>query len=123
MYTAQLLAKAYDVGINGVKLTKEPAEVEIDWSDGLPTDMTEQIDNETKLVDAGLTDKKSSIMRIFGVSEADAERMMKDEQAENKIAMENMSVAPTMGKDGKPMPDNKNMPMNGGDKGGNPPAK
>jgi len=122
MYTAQLLAKAYDVGINGVKLTKEPAEVEIDWSDGLPTDMTEQIDNETKLVDAGLTDKKSSIMRIFGVSEADAEKMMKEEQAENKIAMDAMSTTPTMGKDGKPMPD-KNMPMNGGDKGGNPPAK
>ena len=117
MYTAQLLAKAYDVGINGLKLKKAPAEVEIDWQDGLPTDETEQIDNETKLVDAGLTDKKSSIMRIFGVSEADAEKMMKEEQAENKIAMDAMSTTPTMGKDGKPMPV-KSMPMSGGDKGG-----
>lgn len=113
IYTAQLLAKAYNVGVNGVKLTKDPAPVEIEWADGLPTDMTELIDNETKLVDAGLTSKKASIMRIYGVDEKDAEKMIKDEEEENKIALKSMQVTPNANMNQNN--NGKKMPMNGGD--------
>src|SRR3990167_2721175 len=87
IYVAQLLAKAHGIKIDGVALTKEPVIPEIDWADGLPIDNAEQIENETKAIDAGLTTKKASIMRIYGVDEKTADTMLKDIKKEDAVKM------------------------------------
>lgn len=92
VYTAQLLAKAYGVGANGVMLKGEPKMPEIDWQDGLPIDNSEQIDTETKALDANLTTTKAAIMRVYGVDEKAAEAILKDRQEENKVNMPTMDI-------------------------------
>jgi hypothetical protein len=86
IYTAQKLAKAYDVGVGdkNLKLKGEPMRPEIVWADGLPADMSELIDVETKRIDAGLSSTAESIMRLDDVDEktaADRAKKIKDENA------------------------------------------
>lgn len=93
LYTAQIWAKQLGLTVDGKKLQGDPSPIEIDWKDGIPTDETEQIENEVKAVDAGLTSKKASIMRIYGVDEATAEKMLKDiEKEKPKIELPSMKV-------------------------------
>ena len=90
LYTAQLLAKAYGLKVGGKPLQGEPVMPEIDWQDGLPIDNSEQIDTESKAIDAGITTKKAAMMRIYGVDEKAAEQMMADMKKEMAIEMPKM---------------------------------
>lgn len=92
LYVAQKLAKAWNLEVDGKKLTKEPVVPELIWADGLPIDNSEQIDTETKALDAGLTDKKDSIMRVYGYDEKQAEEKAKVIEKEKEIAMPKPSL-------------------------------
>jgi hypothetical protein len=91
LFTAQKLAVAYGIKVGGKTLAGEPVRPEIEWQDGLPIDSSEQIDTETKALDAGITTTKAAIMRVYGVDEKSADQMLKDRKAENDLNM------PTMG--------------------------
>ena len=114
IYLAQQLAQAWNVQVGGLRLKKDPVVPEIDWQDGLPIDNGEQIDNEVKAIDAGITTKKDSIMRVYNIDEDSAEEMMKEiEEEKPKI------VLPTanMNNFGKPNPadaGNGTLPNNDG---------
>lgn len=120
LFTAQEFAKAYGLEVDGVKLQGDPAPIEIEWKDGIPVDETEQIDNEIKAVDAGLTSKLASIQRIYGVDEESAQRMLDEiEKEKPKIELPSMNmgdkskVGGGVGvNNGNMMNDTNNMPMN-----------
>lgn len=101
IYRAQLLAKELSLEVDGVKLTKAPVKPEIVWSDGLPADMTELIDIESKRIDAGLTTKADSIMRIDDVDRDTAEKKAKEIDDENKIELPVVNTAANANSFGK----------------------
>lgn len=70
--------------LQAVRLGKEaPAgDVEIAWKDGLPQIYTEAVTDESTRVNAGLTSKKSAIMRLDGVDEEGAEEELERMAAE-----------------------------------------
>jgi len=94
VYIAQLLAKAHNIEVGGIKLQKEAVRPEIEWFDGIPVDIVEQVDVETKRIDAGLTSTKDALMRIDGVDEEVAEQKIVDIQAETQIDLPEPSVKP-----------------------------
>lgn len=92
LYVAQLVAKAWNLEVGGKKLTKEPVIPELEWNDGLPIDDSEQIDDEVKRIDAGLSSVKDSLMRIDGLDEKQAEAKAKEISDEKKINMPAMNL-------------------------------
>jgi hypothetical protein len=92
LYRAQLLAKAWGVKVDGISLSGKPVKPEIVWQDGLPMDMTEQVDIETKRVDAGLTSKKDSIMRLDDIDEDAAQEVLDEIKEEDKLALPTPNV-------------------------------
>lgn len=93
IYVAELLAKKHNLKAKDVAFKGEPKAPEIDWADGLPIDSSEAIDTETKAIDAGLTSKKDAIMRIYGVNEETAEKMIEDMKEEDAIKMPTVNTA------------------------------
>ena len=91
LFTAQKLSKAYNISIEGQKLQGEPVMPEIEWQDGLPIDNSEQIETETKALDAGLTSTKAAMMRIYGVDEEAAHKMMDERKKESELMMPKMN--------------------------------
>ncbi len=85
IYKAQLLAKAHSLKVGGAALKGEPVHPEIEWQDGLPIDISEQLENEQKSLDAGLTTKKAAIMRIYQVDEKSAEEILEERKDDNPI--------------------------------------
>lgn len=59
-------------------------EVTVTFDDSIAEDQTAEINKQVTLVMNGLTTKKLAIMKIHGVSEEDAERMIKEILEENK---------------------------------------
>jgi len=92
IYTAQKLAKYWGLEVGGKTLKGEPVRPEIIWSDGLPIDEGEQVDTEVKRIDAGLSTKKDSIMRIDKVDEDAAEEKAKEIDEETKIELPKMDL-------------------------------
>jgi hypothetical protein len=93
MYVAQLLAKQWGLeAAPGVPLKGEPVVPEIEWADGLPVDISEQIENETAAIDAGITSKRDAIMRVYQVDEDTAEAKVKEINEETRIAMPEMDL-------------------------------
>lgn len=102
IFLAQKLAAAYNIPVNGKKLQGEPVMPEIEWQDGLPIDNSELIDTETKALDAGLTTAKAAMMRVYGIDEVAAEKMMKEKKDEMAIMMPKMDPKTDLfGKGGK----------------------
>lgn len=118
VYVAQLVAKAWNLDVNGVKLKGEPVIPDIEWNDGLPIDDAEAIDDEVKRIDAGLSSTKDSLMRLDGLDEKAAEAKAKEISDEKKINM------PTMNLGDNPFADKtkENAENTNNDKG-KPPAK
>jgi len=108
LYVAQLVAKAWNLEVGGKKLTKEPVIPDIEWNDGLPIDDSEQIDDEVKRIDAGLSSTKDSLMRIDGLDEKQAELKAKEISDEKKINMPQMAIG------GNPFDKSGNNDNNGG---------
>lgn len=94
LYIAQLLAKAHNIEVRGIKLKGEPVYPEIEWFDGLPVDAVEQVDLETKRVDAGLTTTKDALMRIDGIDEKTAEIKVQEIKSESTIDLPSPRITP-----------------------------
>lgn len=92
IYRAQLLAKYWGIEAGGKRLQGEAVMPEIDWSDGLPIDNSEQIETETKAIDAGITSKKEAMMRVYQIDEETAEENLKEIKDETAIAMPQMLI-------------------------------
>lgn len=121
VYVAMLLAKEHDLDVDGEKVQGDPEIPEIQWADGLPIDNAENIENETKAIDAGLTSKRDAIMRIYQVDEKTADEMLAQMKKEDAINMPKANFG-NMNLDGKNNDNNGgkgNMPDNMGGKMGN----
>ncbi|PHC86045.1 portal protein [Bacillus wiedmannii] len=62
-------------------------EVTVTFDDSIAEDQTAEINKQVTLVMNGLTTKKLAIMKIHGVSEEEAERIVEEIQDENKMVM------------------------------------
>jgi len=89
LYVAQELAKAHNVGVgpDNHKLSGEPAEVKIDWQDGVPIDSYEASQEEELRITSGTTSKKQAIMRLDKVDEETAEDTLAEIAEEDAISM------------------------------------
>jgi Phage portal protein, SPP1 Gp6-like len=94
MWVAQEMAVAWGVDVDGVKVEGKPSEILIDWKDGLPIDIGEQIETEQKALDAGITTEKDAIMRVYELDEKEAEEKSKEI---DEIAKAKMPQIPGMG--------------------------
>lgn len=65
----------------------EDYEVTVTFDDSIAEDQTAEIDKQVTLVMNGLTTKKLAIMKIHGVSEEEAERILKEILEENKTVI------------------------------------
>ena len=84
LYIAQVLAKKHDLSVDGLKITKDPVMPEIVWEDGLPTDETELLDNETKAIDMGIQTRVKALMKVANVNEETAKKLVKEAKEEGK---------------------------------------
>lgn len=62
-------------------------EVTVTFDDSIAEDQTAEINKQVTLVMNGLTTKKLAIMKIHGVSEEEADRIVQEIQNENKLVM------------------------------------
>ncbi|PEU35486.1 phage portal protein [Bacillus toyonensis] len=62
-------------------------EVTVTFDDSIAEDQTAEINKQVTLVMNGLTTRKLAIMKIHGVSEEEAERIVEEIQNENKLVM------------------------------------
>ena len=94
IYRAQLLSKAWNIGVGekNLKLKGEVVMPELDWADGLPQDLVEQIENENKRIDAGTTTTVDAIMRIDQVDEETAKQKAAEIKKEKEVMMPQTTV-------------------------------
>lgn len=92
LYVAQLLAKEYDCYAGGKPFPGEPVIPDLEWQDGLPADEMEQIDIETKAIDAGITSPKDSMMRVYNMDEEAAEKKIKEIDEKKKADLPAMNL-------------------------------
>lgn len=88
--TAMELAIAHSVKVNDVSPGSKEEKPAIDWGDGIINDIQEQIDQEAKRVEAGLSSRADSISRLDGISPEDAAKKVKEIDKENAILVPNM---------------------------------
>lgn len=67
--------------------TTEDYEVTVTFDDSIAEDQTAEINKQVTLVMNGLTTKKLAIMKIHGVSEEEAKKIVEEIQNENKMVM------------------------------------
>jgi len=75
---AQELSKAKGYTVNGKRCPEEPIIPHLVWSDGLVDDPMENAEIEQIKIEAGLTSRKRSIMRLEGVEEDDADAIIEE---------------------------------------------
>lgn len=123
LYTAQQLAKAWNVGVGdkNIKLKGEPVRPQIKWMDGLPIDEKEQVETEETRKNAGLTTTKDSLMRIDGLDEKEAEEKAKEINEESKVNVVTQGYGKFFDENGDPI--NSNSPEDKTKKPSIPPAK
>jgi hypothetical protein len=93
IYRAQLLAKAWNLKVGGKTLQGDPVMPEIEWSDGLPIDNHEALEDEVTAIDAGIRSKKEAIMTLYKVDEEAADKMLADiEEEKPTIEMPTMNM-------------------------------
>lgn len=92
---AMEFGKAWNVKIDGQSVSA-PEKPSIDWGDGVLNDTTEQIDEETKRVDAGLSSRADAIARLDGISPDEAAKKVKE------IDAETVTIVPSLGKPAGP---------------------
>ncbi len=101
LYVAQLLAAAHGYKVLGTALPGTPEVPDLIWRDGLPLDEVEQIDQETKKLEAGVQSKRDSIMIIDDIDEEAAdEKLKRIEEEKPKVPVPlAASVPPVPGED------------------------
>lgn len=92
--TSMELGKAWGIKIDGnsVNAPEKPA---IDWGDGVLQDSIEQIDEESKRVDAGLSTRADAISRIDGLSPEEAAKKVKEIDSESAILVPSLDKVVT----------------------------
>lgn len=85
LLVAQELAQVHGYKVMGELLPGKPEIPSIVWSDGLPIDDLEQVELETKKIDAGIQSKVDAIVHIEGIDEADAKKKLEDIRNESPI--------------------------------------
>lgn len=96
LYTAMLVAKEHGVKVMDLD-APEPFLPEIEWQDGLPIDMQEQVDIEAKRLDSGNTSVVDSIMRLDGVDEDAAKKTAEQIKKETAIPMPQTNLGKQFG--------------------------
>lgn len=87
LYVAMLVAKEHNIKVADLSAPSKPFYPDIEWQDGLPADMAEQVDIEAKRTDAGNTTVVDSIMRLDGVDEETAKKKAAEIKEANKIEL------------------------------------
>lgn len=85
LLVAQQLAQVHGYSVLGNRLPGTPELPSIVWADGLPIDDLEQVELETKKIEAGIQSKVDAIARIDNLDPADAEKKLKEINDENPI--------------------------------------
>lgn len=83
---AQEFGKAWKVSIDDKKITKVEKPT-LKWSDGVITDLSEEIDNAVKRIDAGLSSKADEIAKIDDMKPEDAKKKVEEIESESKITI------------------------------------
>lgn len=97
--TAQELALAHKVKIDGVAAPAKAVMPEIKWFDGIPVDESEQTEVEAKRLDAGLSTKADSLMRLDNLEEDEAKKKAEEIKKEQAVDMPQMTITdPKFGK-------------------------
>lgn len=102
LYVAQLLAKKHNIKVNKIAMSGEPEIPEIEWQDGLPVILEEQVEIEAKRLDSGTTSTEDAIMRLDGVTEAEAKKKAEAIKEENKLDMPVSTLSNPFGPKPKP---------------------
>lgn len=82
LLTAQQLAKAWNISIDGAT-PGEPERPTIKWGDGVINDETEQVENSTKRIDAGLSSRADEIAKLDDITPEEAKNKVKEIDAES----------------------------------------
>lgn len=109
LYTAQLFAKANSLECDGVTISDEAVIPELIWSDGLPVDDKELIDNEVAKLGAGIQSKEDAIAAVDNIDEDAAEIKLAKIKEEDAVAIPTGSPKSAQAVTGKtPMEDEMN---------------
>lgn len=102
METVLELAGAWGITVNGMKAQK-PERPTIDWGDGVINDATELVDMATKRIDAGIESRSGAIVKLDGVTEAEAKTKVQEIDDEDKLVVPSLDKGGT----GTTPPDNQ----------------
>lgn len=121
MYRAMDLARAWNIKVADKTAPAKPFYPEIEWQDGIPTILDEQVEIEAKRLDSGNTTVVDSIMRLDGLDEKAARTKAKEIRDETALAMPSSALGTTSFGPPKTAANNggnANATSHGGDSGG-----
>lgn len=99
--TAMELGKAWGVQIDDVSINT-PEKPSIDWGDGVLNDPTEEIDEEIKRIEAGISSRADSISRLDGLSPDEAAKKVTEIDKESAINVPSLEKPAAPGKPALP---------------------
>lgn len=97
METAMEFGKAWNIKFDGISVN-QPEKPSIDWGDGVLNDVTEQIENEVKRNEAGLSSRADSISRLDGISPDEAAKKVVEIDKESAIMVPSLEKPALPGK-------------------------
>lgn len=93
LFRAYQFAVANDCYVGALPAPKSLGQIELVWSDGLPVDELEQIEVETKKIDAGVQSKKAAIIKIDQVDADSADQKLAEiEEEKPKVEAPRMNL-------------------------------
>ncbi len=97
LYIAQLFAfkNDYTAGDQKIKC-KKPEKIQIEWKDGVVNDTIEDLENEQKMLENGLTTPKDAIARTFNLGDKEAEEKAKEIEEAEKAKMPSFETNPVI---------------------------
>lgn len=111
-YTAMQVSKFHKVPIDNV-IPKEAERPTIDWGEGIIPDKTEEIDNATKRIDAGLSSRADEIAKLDNKTPDEAKEKVKEidkEAVEGAPPAVTNNTAPDANAPDQPGPGGPNVP-------------
>jgi hypothetical protein len=102
--TAMELAKEHSIKIDGQSVN-EPEKPAINWGDGIINDIQEEIDEEVKRIEAGISSRADAIARLDGTSPDEAAKKVVEIDKEGAITVPSLEKPAAPGKPSQPMGD------------------
>lgn len=99
--TSMEFGKAWGVEIDK-NTVNEPEKPAIDWGDGIINDVQEQIDDEIKRIEGGISSRADAISRIDGISPDEAADKVKEIDKESAIVVPSLEKPAAPGKPALP---------------------